>query len=217
MKLHEILHNSDIETVLFYLSQIEDSWPNNKEGYEYVFCYLLENIPVESDMTIYFTSHAELIEDEKKSDIEYYKRGGNKPGPLADQLDIDVDEANRRLAEKIENDDYPEPNPYFYHVYGCNGDSMADLEEDNRPESMRSSYEAVTYALELTPWDEWLGMDVDEVALQEVDHGVLLANCLYEMTFVGFDEEKVKNEKKELDRLYDDAMKEGDEEDEGDD
>ena len=54
------------------------------------------------------------------------------------------------------------------------------------------------YAIEFRPWAEWLGMTVAEetrVAYTELE---IIAHCLFEMTFVGFDEATIQNEWKEL-------------------
>ena len=49
-------------------------------------------------------------------------------------------------------------------------------------------------ALEFTPWEEWLGMDVDEQSLIGFSASELICHCLYEMTFISFDQEEVQNE-----------------------
>ena len=55
-------------------------------------------------------------------------------------------------------------------------------------------------ALDFTPWNEWLGMDIDKDTLDGFSELEIIAHCLYEMTFVGFDEEDIKAE---LDRVND--------------
>ena len=49
-------------------------------------------------------------------------------------------------------------------------------------------------ALEFTPWEEWLGMDVDEQSLIGFSAPELICHCLYEMTFIGFDQKKIQIE-----------------------
>jgi len=49
-------------------------------------------------------------------------------------------------------------------------------------------------AIEFTPWNEWLGMDIDKDTLQDFTELEIIAHCLYEMTFMGFDEDEIQGE-----------------------
>ena len=49
-------------------------------------------------------------------------------------------------------------------------------------------------AIEFTPWNEWLGMDIDKNTLQDFTELEIIAHCLYEMTFMGFEEEEIQAE-----------------------
>ena len=53
-------------------------------------------------------------------------------------------------------------------------------------------------ALDFTSWNQWLGMPVDVRAFEEFTELEIIAHCLYEMTFVSFDQEEIK---KQLDDL----------------
>ena len=53
---------------------------------------------------------------------------------------------------------------------------------------------AVSYALEFTPWEEWLGMDIDKKSTQVFSESEIISHCLYEMTFYGFTQKKIQNE-----------------------
>jgi hypothetical protein len=57
-----------------------------------------------------------------------------------------------------------------------------------------------SYALEFTPWAEWLGMEINNEAFEKFTEPEILSHILYEMTFMGFDEEKILNQKQELDK-----------------
>ena len=63
-----------------------------------------------------------------------------------------------------------------------------------------SEDEKCGYALEYSPWNEWLGMTVSNKALTEFTEFEIIAHCLYEMTFMGFDEETIREEMDELNR-----------------
>ncbi len=63
-------------------------------------------------------------------------------------------------------------------------------------------------AIEFVPWNEWLGMNLDTETLNHFTELEIIAHCLHEMTFVGFDEKEiqeqldhVKDIKEEYDQL----------------
>jgi len=58
-------------------------------------------------------------------------------------------------------------------------------------------------AIEFTPWNEWLGMNIDENTLQHFTELEIIAHCLYEMTFIGFDEEEIQSELDKLNNVAD--------------
>jgi hypothetical protein len=69
------------------------------------------------------------------------------------------------------------------------------------------------YAIEFNPWAEWLGMEV-EVEGVDLTPPQMIAQCLYEMTFIGFDEDAIQEQREEIDRRVDeitDNLDDGDE------
>src|SRR5690554_797093 len=46
--------------------------------------------------------------------------------------------------------------------------------------------------LELTPWWQWLGMEISKESLQEFSEQEIIVHCLYEMTFEGFSEDAIE-------------------------
>ena len=54
------------------------------------------------------------------------------------------------------------------------------------------------YALEFTYWQEWLDMEIDSKTLKKYSKPSIIANCIYEMTFFGFDQKKIKKKMDEL-------------------
>ena len=54
------------------------------------------------------------------------------------------------------------------------------------------------YALEFLEWDKWLGMDLAEETIQHFSELEIIAHCLYEMTFVDFEEEAIQYQLKSL-------------------
>ena len=57
-----------------------------------------------------------------------------------------------------------------------------------------------SFALELVPWEKWLGMEIDPSTLQAYASPDIIAFCLWEMTFFGFDQATIQKEKQEIDR-----------------
>ena len=49
-------------------------------------------------------------------------------------------------------------------------------------------------ALGFTPWEEWLGMRIDEQSLIDFSELEIICHFLYEMTFYGFEQEEIQNE-----------------------
>lgn len=68
----------------------------------------------------------------------------------------------------------------------------------------------VQYSLSMTPWNEWLAMEIDTSSLNAFTQPQIAAHCLWEMTFHGFDEADVDAMRSELQRRVDelDAMTE---------
>lgn len=77
------------------------------------------------------------------------------------------------LARAMSEDDPPEP---LVHVYGV---QMGDSQR---------------WGLDFRPWAEWLGMAVKAEPELELSDADMLANILYEMTFVGWDDEEIQAE-----------------------
>lgn len=56
-------------------------------------------------------------------------------------------------------------------------------------------------ALEFTNWDKWLGMDVDEKTSKNFTELEIISHCLYEMTFISFDQEIIQEQIDKLEKL----------------
>ncbi len=89
----------------------------------------------------------------------------------------------------------------FLEVVGKDGTLNKELEDFqylNKAESSDYANAEVEYALEFQPWKEWLGMAIDEPTCRHYPPPEILAHCLWEMTFMGFDQETIHEEKQEL-------------------
>lgn len=63
--------------------------------------------------------------------------------------------------------------------------------------------EYFSQAIEFTSWNKWLGMEIDKNSLHNFSELEIIAHCLYEMTFIGFDEEGIQSELNNLEDSVD--------------
>lgn len=62
----------------------------------------------------------------------------------------------------------------------------------------KNEEEEYSQALEFTPWNEWLGMEISQESLLHFTELEIIAHCLFEMTFIGFEEEVIQEEMKTM-------------------
>lgn len=55
-----------------------------------------------------------------------------------------------------------------------------------------------TWAMEFVPWSEWLTMNISQTTLDKLTDAEIVAGCLFEMTWAGFDEDEVQGEWQEI-------------------
>jgi hypothetical protein len=55
-----------------------------------------------------------------------------------------------------------------------------------------------SYAIEFVPWNEWLSMNIHTKSLEHYTELEIIAHCLYEMTFIDFDQNGIQAEIKKL-------------------
>ena len=77
------------------------------------------------------------------------------------------------------------------------------------PQSEEENY---SYAIEFTPWKEWLGMEIHPDSFAHFSELEIIAHCLHEMTFVGFEEEDIQEELQRIDQITEDSKNMTDEE-----
>ena len=58
--------------------------------------------------------------------------------------------------------------------------------------------------IEFTPWSEWLGMKIDDAVLKEYNTNEIIANCMWEMAYIGYDESKIQHELEILHAMVED-------------
>ena len=91
----------------------------------------------------------------------------------------------------------------YWAVDGMNGTLQKETEDwkhfkDKCDEGFGE--QEVGYALDFTSWDKWLGMEIDETTANNIElmRSDIVALCLWEMTFHGFEEEGIQSIMEEL-------------------
>jgi len=78
------------------------------------------------------------------------------------------------------------------------GGSFVDVVGKKQTPHIADANLAIGYALNFTPWAEWLAMPVSPKTLQCFSETEIIAHCLWEMTFHSFDEDVISDEKAKL-------------------
>lgn len=114
-----------------------------------------------------------LYPNQKKSEIGYQKVYDQMSSiePIETKFEI--------LLRFIEEED---PEDSYVHLSGIDTDS--DTKE--------------SYSLMITSWEEWMGMSINEKTLKDYSASEILAHCLFEMTYTGFDPETRKRTEDEM-------------------
>lgn len=76
----------------------------------------------------------------------------------------------------------------------------------------KNEHETFSQAIEFEPWRKWLGMTVTKETISKFSELEIVAHCLFEMTFVGFDEETIQEELKKPEQEMEDYHNMSDEE-----
>lgn len=75
---------------------------------------------------------------------------------------------------------------------------LSDFKHLNVPVDSKYANSETDYSIAMVSWDEWLGMDIDPKTNEEFTSAEVAAYCLWEMTFYGFDEVQIQEQKDEL-------------------
>ena len=74
------------------------------------------------------------------------------------------------------------------------------------PEERVNTY-TNSLSIEFTPWNEWLNMPIDNQSLKIFSELEIIAHCLFEMTFIGFDQDDIQAEMDNIKKIADDYDK----------
>ena len=112
---------------------------------------------------------------ESKKSLDSYKTVYNN------LLTMEVKDNKEMYIFVVEEKDYFEDEKYF-NVLGL------DIKDGE------------SYAIEFMDWSDWLGSNVVEKSVDKFGSVIFVAECLKEMTFLGFEEERMAEEREELNR-----------------
>ena len=101
---------------------------------------------------------------------------------LLHPVDTDISISVRHVKDDFDNSTYVDVSGYYNDQKKAANDLTDSL------------------ALEFTPWEEWLGMDIEKQALLEFTGLEIICHCLFEMTFMGYDQKEIQEE---LNRIND--------------
>jgi hypothetical protein len=91
--------------------------------------------------------------------------------------------------------------PPYIDVNGYDGSLHRDREDFSMYSAEAKASmgdQEVRYALDLTSWEEWLGMSIAPETLETFQPGEIAAHCLWEMTWHGFDQGKTQAFREQL-------------------
>ncbi|WP_394992430.1 DUF6557 family protein [Emticicia sp.] len=72
------------------------------------------------------------------------------------------------------------------------------------------------FAIYFDPWAEWLGMSISTETLEKFSELEIISHCLFEMTFEGFDEVRIKESGDYLNKISNESKNRTPEERESD-
>lgn len=76
----------------------------------------------------------------------------------------------------------------------------------------KNEEEKFSQAIEFTPWNKWLGMEISQESFLYFSELEIISHCLYEMTFAGFEEEEIQEELNSMEKSIEDYKNMTDEE-----
>jgi len=144
-----------------------------------------------------YSTFMQLYLDQEKN-IEGYKR-------VFEELRT-LEPVETKMCIVIEDvfDEYDKE--YCAHVSGKDG----TLNKESGPEHFKEDEvgnQGVLYAIEFTDWAEWLAMEIEQESLSKYSELDIIGHCLWEMTFYGFTQEKIKKQLAQLEKEAEEAKK----------
>jgi hypothetical protein len=79
----------------------------------------------------------------------------------------------------------------YEDVSGKDGTTRRETAPEAEWDTERGDEEA-SFGIECADWAEWLGMEIDPATLARYQEQEIIGHCLWEMTFFGYTQEKIK-------------------------
>lgn len=130
--------------------------------------------------------------DVMKEIVHFYKeQEKNEDGyklafyDLKNRKDITIEEKEKweLVFEEVIEDDIT-----YYNVCGSCGDGKL-------------------YSIELSNWNFWLNLEIPDIIISKLSNEKIVALCLYELTFFGYEEKNVEKMHNDLAASYEEAVK----------
>ena len=86
-----------------------------------------------------------------------------------------------------DKNNYVETEEFYWNVHGINRDTNQ------------------SYGIEFSSWDKWLGWDVDRSQVKNIGENIYVAHILWEMTYMGFEEDEIQEIVSGLKSMVDEA------------
>ena len=92
----------------------------------------------------------------------------------------------------------------YWNIFGRNGTINKDTEDAPFFKEAKEEWlnAETTFAIEFTPWKEWLAMEIDKGTANNIElmRADIVAHCLYELTFCGYEEEEIAEKMDEINK-----------------
>lgn len=72
------------------------------------------------------------------------------------------------------------------------GEDYVDISETYK--NQKNQKERFSQAIEFTPWNQWLGMEISPESFIHFSELEIFSHCLYKLTFIGFEQEDIRDE-----------------------
>ncbi|MFN3315585.1 MAG: DUF6557 family protein [Raineya sp.] len=110
-----------------------------------------------------------------------------------DQIDA-IDEYSRvfEYLKGLEPQDNSMKIVLTEHIVEYESEALTEIEVSG--EETDENGNKISYALEFTRWNKWLGMDISPRTIANFTELEIIAHCLYEMTFISYNEEEIQAE-----------------------
>lgn len=81
-----------------------------------------------------------------------------------------------------------------------------DIDEDEEYVDVYGCEDGKTVAIEFIPWEDWCNAELEESTIK-FSPAEIIANCLWEMTFIDFDEEVIQDKLHKIENTVEEIRK----------